>query len=95
MIEIKKYINGELCDNLVAKFTSHQMIYIVRCKRKKIKIIEDKMAGVCFTNIINYKTMNNGYFTDTCNNIFDNKDEAYEYAERLSRRSNIKYKSFY
>lgn len=92
-IEIKKYIDDELVDDIIAKFNTHQMVYVVKRKRRKIFVIEDKIAGVCFTNFINYQTMNNGYFSDYSKNIYATKEEAYEYAEQLDRQSNIKFKS--
>ena len=94
-IEIKYYTDDVLCEDLVTRFNTHDMVYIVQKKRGKIHIIEDKIDCISFTNIINYKTMNNGYFQDRSKNIFDDKEDAYDYAEKLNRRANIKFKSFY
>lgn len=94
-IEIRYYVDGNLIEDIVAKFGIGQRIYIVKKKRRKIYIVEDEVAGVHFTNIISYKAMNGGFFLDNSKNIFTTKEDAYKYAEKLDRRRNIKYKTLY
>ena len=95
--EINIYENDKLKETLIPKFEIGQVVYIVKKGLRKIRIVETKIWAFYYTNIINYKiALGSGYgygkyYNDSDNNIFAIKEEAFEYAEKLNRRKNIKF----
>ncbi|MBP3887634.1 MAG: hypothetical protein J6F30_08275 [Cellulosilyticum sp.] len=78
---------------LAPRFTPSQKVYIVLKKKfGRVEIIKDKISYISFTNFINYSTYHAKLsFNDCDKNVFDNKEDAYEYAEILMKRKNIKF----
>lgn len=90
-IEIHTYNEkNELLHTDIA-YRSGQTVYIVTRRFRKIFIIETQIYAIEFTNIVNYRVKYHNHVYRS-NNLFTTKEDAYEYAERLERRKNIRFK---
>ena len=90
-----------LAGERVFRFEPEQLVYLVKQKRRKVVIIQTRIDFISTTGYIKnpleylfrYHTYHNReVYWDDSKNIFDNKDDAYEYAEHLDKRKNIKFK---
>ncbi|MGJ0846471.1 hypothetical protein ACR77J_07275 [Tissierella praeacuta] len=92
----------ELVGEKAARFEPSQLVYIVRQKRKKITIIQTKIDYIsCLDTrgrsepleyLFRYHTYyDRKVYWDDSKDIFDNKEDAYKYAEQLDKRRNIKF----
>lgn len=93
----------EFVGEKIARFEPKQLVYIVKQRRKKITIIQTKIdyiscldtRGRCepLEYLYRYHTYyGREVYWDDSKSIFDNKEDAYEYAEQLDKRRNIKFK---
>ena len=95
--------DGVLIGERVARFESGQLVYIVKQKCRKIIIFQTRINHI---SILNARYLSNPLeylyryhidgvrkvYWDDSKDIFDNKEDAYEYAEQLDKRRNIKFK---
>ena len=94
----------EHIEDLNIKFIPDQRIYMVNQKRKRVSVIESQIDSISLCKSIgdvepynwyvryHIKGVGSVYWNDD-QNIFKDKEDAYEYAEKLSRRKDIKFKS--
>lgn len=89
----------KLVGERTARFEPNQLVYIVKQRRKKIIIIESRIEYIscldngCLKYLYRYHICDSRkVYWDDSKDIFDNKEEAYKYAEQLDKRRNIKFK---
>lgn len=94
---------NEFIGETIAKFLPDQLVYIVKQKRKKITITKTRIDCISYLSMtgidssLEYFTRYHTYYSkevywDDSKNIFTTKEDAYEYAEQLDKRKNIKFK---
>ena len=96
MIKIKIYDGSgtQKIWNACYKYYVDDIVYIVEKGRfGRMKVIKDRISSISHNKIdFHYRALHSGFcFSDNALNVFDNEEDAMQYAERQLRRRKIKF----